>query len=74
MILRSVYDQVVLIDCKLESSSHMSVGLLYVESGQNRQVEVTDGTVTLLVTLPDEAVGTKSILTGVNRVLNYEQL
>ena len=74
MILRSVYDQVVLIDCKLESPSHMSVGLLYVESGQNRQVEVTDGTVTLLVTLPDEAVGTKSILTGVNRVLNYEQL
>ena len=74
MILRSAYDQVVLIDCKLESPSQLSVGLLYLEAGQSRQVEVTDGKVSLLVTLPDEAVGTKSILTGVNRVLNYEQL
>ena len=74
MILRSDYDQVVLIDCKLESPSQLSVGLLYVEAEQSRQVEVTDGKVKLLVTLPDEAVGTQSILTGVNQVLNYEQL
>ena len=74
MILRSAYDQVVLIDCKLESPSQLSVGLLYLESGQSRQVEVTDGKVKLLVTLPDEAVGTKTILTGVNRVLSYEHI
>ena len=74
MILRSAYDQVVLIDCKLESSSELSVGLLYVEAGQSRQVEVTDGKVTLLVTLPDEAVGTKTILTGINRSLSYVKI
>ena len=74
MILRSAYDQVVLIDCKLESPSELSVGLLYVEAEQSRQVEVTDGKVSLRVTLPDEAVGTKTILTGINRSLSYVKI
>ena len=73
MILRSAYDGVVLIDCKLESSSELSVGLLYVESSQPKQVIVTDGTVTLLVTLPDESVNTPTQTTGINRSLHYDK-
>ena len=73
MIFKSCFDQVVLIDCQLESSSELSVGILYIEAGQPKQVKVTDGTVSLLVTLPEESVNTQTQTTGINRSLIYER-
>ena len=74
MILKSSFDQVVFIDCKLESPGELSIGLLYIESSQSKKVEVTDGNVKLLVTLPDESVDTITPTVGINRILECQKL
>ena len=74
MILKSEFDQVVFIDCKLEESGKLSIGLLYIESSQSKTVEVTDGKVSFLVTLPDESVNTFTPTVGINRILECQTL
>ena len=74
MILKSEFDTVVLIDCQLESSTEMTVGILYAEGKSSivTMVDIKSGK-NYRVTLPDSILKNETQLTGVNVGLQYEQ-